>query len=113
MNKATCCTVPASTGRCISTKAADGEAHPSSGKQRRFVLAKLSMPTLILALLPKCPACFAAYLAMGTGISLSVAAASVLRSTLVAVCVTALVVALGSSFRAMPVKRLRFGNRLH
>ena len=38
--------------------------------------AKFSLPTLILMLLPKCPACFAAYIALGTGISVSVAAAS-------------------------------------
>jgi hypothetical protein len=35
------------------------------------------------------------------------------RSTLVAVCAAALAVALVSSFRTMPVKRLLFGNRLH
>lgn len=113
MKKATCCTVPASAGRSISTKAADGEAHPSSGRQRRFTLAKLSMPALILALLPKCPACFAAYVALGTGVSVSLAAASFLRTLLVGICMASLVWILASTFRSMLMKRLRPDDRFY
>jgi hypothetical protein len=106
MSKSSCCTVTASAARNTSIKAADGRVHPSSIRRRGFALAKCSLPTLILALLPKCPACFAAYVALGTGVSLSVAAASVLRSTLLALCVAAVVVVLVTSFREMPTKRL-------
>ncbi|HLK06462.1 MAG TPA: hypothetical protein VKV30_00910 [Candidatus Angelobacter sp.] len=110
--KSTCCSTVISPARNIANKAADGETHPSSAKRRGLALAKFSLPTLILALLPKCPACFAAYIAL-TGVSVSVADASTLRWTLVAICVAALVAALASSFRAMPKQRLLSGHRLH
>ena len=106
MNPLTCCQI-AATGAHKDAKAAGGKAHPSSAKQRGFALAKFSLPTLILAVLPKCPACFAAYVALGTGISLSVQAASLLRSTLLAICVSALVWIIASSFRSAPMSRLR------
>ena len=113
MNKATCCQIAASTERNIRNKAADGKAHPSFAKRRGFALAKCSLPTLILASLPKCPACFAAYVALGTGISLSMAAALLLRTLLIGVCVAALIWAFLSIFRTLPMNRLLPGNRIH
>jgi hypothetical protein len=91
MNKLTCCQTAASATRNIQAKAADGGVHPSSAKRRGFALAKCSLPTLILVLLPKCPACFAAYVALGTGISVSAASVSILRTLLIVLCVTSLV----------------------
>jgi len=58
-----------------------------------------------LALLPKCPACFAAYVALGTGISLSVAAASILRTLLIAICVATLVWLFASALRSVVRER--------
>ncbi|HEY4676572.1 MAG TPA: hypothetical protein VIJ01_05395 [Candidatus Angelobacter sp.] len=113
MNKSSCCTVTTSAARNTPIKAADGKAHPSSVKRRRFTLARFSLPTLILVLLPKCPACFAAYVALGTGISVSVTSASILRTLLIAICVASLVWIFASAFRSAPTNRLRPDSRLY
>ena len=111
MNKATCCTIAASTARSSATKAADGKTHPSSLVRRGFALAKCSLPAVVLALLPKCPACLVAYVALGTGVSLSVAAASFLRTLLIGICVATLVWVFVNSFRSAPMSRLLSDSR--
>jgi hypothetical protein len=102
-----------STAHTSVTKAADGNPHPSSAGRRGFALAKFSLPTLILALLPKCPACFAAYLALWTGVSISVTAASFLRTLLIGICVALLVWIFVSAFRSALMNRLRPDSRLY
>ena len=58
---------------------------------RLAVIAKWLTPSLLLVLMPKCPACLAAYIALGTGVSLSFPVAAQLRLLLMTVCITALV----------------------
>ena len=58
--------------------------------RRGLAVGRWAAPTALLAAMPKCPMCLAAYVAMGTGIGLSVTTAAYLRTTLIILCVMAL-----------------------
>jgi len=62
-----------------------GEA-PRPLARRLSGVAASAAPGLVLALLPKCPLCLAAWVAMTTGISLSSTAAAGVRGGIVAAC---------------------------
>ena len=57
---------------------------------RAIDLASWALPGTVLALLPKCPACFAAYTFLWTGIGLSMPVAAGLRWLLMVVCMASL-----------------------
>jgi hypothetical protein len=61
-----------------------------SGRWQGMALAVL--PAVGLALVPKCPLCVAAYVAMFTGVGLSLAVASTIRLAMIAVCLAWLVI---------------------
>jgi hypothetical protein len=68
--------------------------------------AKWGTPALILLLLPKCPMCVAAYVAMFTGIGLSIEAATWLRGSTLAVCLLMLTVLVTRILRGHLLQRL-------
>jgi hypothetical protein len=73
-------------------KFCSGSRVGSGSNLRRAVdLVVWIIPSAILALIPKCPMCLAAYIALWTGLGLSVAAAANLRVLLIVACVISLV----------------------
>jgi hypothetical protein len=49
-----------------------------------------ALPGAILAVLPKCPMCVVAYIALFTGMGVSVSAATYLRTGMIVLCVASL-----------------------
>jgi hypothetical protein len=47
-------------------------------------------PATMLAVMPKCPLCVAAYVALATGVGVSLSAATAMRTTLVVLCAASL-----------------------
>ena len=70
---------------CGSVGAASGTFARRCGRAAAWVL-----PASALALMPKCPACVAAYVALATGVGVSVSAAAYLRGSAIAACVVVL-----------------------
>ena len=87
------CCEATGNGRDLETagaRTAIGGPHPPSLARRCAGVAGWIVPSIILAVLPKCPACLAAYVAIGTGVGLSVSTATHLRMLLVILCIASL-----------------------
>lgn len=99
------CSCGAATGSGDRKTTTVQSTGPLTFRQRFVKGVKWLIPGITLVLLPKCPICFAAYVALGTGIGLSVTAATWLRTGLVVLCVGSLVYLVFS--RIMAYRRRR------
>jgi hypothetical protein len=75
----------------VGERIAGRDPHPPSFMRRSLDLIAKVVPVALLAVLPKCPACLAAYVALGTGIGLSLTAATYLRLSLIVACLASLI----------------------
>jgi len=71
---------PANTN--ITTQTVAAKRRPESLFKRAGRFLKPLLPAFLLAIVPKCPFCLAAYVALGTGIGLSVTGAVVFHTFL-------------------------------
>lgn len=78
--------------------AESGRKTPTWVGRIREILAWM-LPSAVLVLVPKCPACVAAHVALWTGVGLSLPTANYVRWTLLLLCVASLL--------CLTVKRLR------
>lgn len=70
----TCCSLPQSKSR-------------NTWSRRIFALLQWALPSLLLALMPKCPLCIAGYIALWTGLGISLTSAYYLRLSLITLCI--------------------------
>jgi len=98
-----CCEVGRSGSGSEPLRARTGgaDSRPAKFPRRSFDVTGWMVPAAILALLPKCPACLAAYVAIGTGVGLSISTATYLRMGLVVMCLISL-----AYLAARPTRRL-------
>jgi len=86
-----CCEgVSTCSSRTAEARVPIGDLRAPTLMRRCLDVARWIVPSGILALLPKCPACLAAYFAIGTGIGISMSTAIYLRMGLVLLCAASL-----------------------
>ena len=79
--------------------------------RRRHEFAGCMIPAGIAVLIPKCPVCLAAYIALATGVGVSISAANYLRIVLLIMCIAS--IAFFGSRHARSVLAFVSTNRSH
>ena len=88
---------------CGEKVRATGETAPRS---RKMMWTKWIVPTAVVVLIPKCPMCVAAYIALATGFSISLPVATWIRMGLLSACICAILYSSASlSLRAFQRRR--------
>jgi hypothetical protein len=82
----------ASVPNCCCHAASTPGQHPCTTRPAppRVNLTGWLLPSALLVLMPKCPACLAAYIAMATGLGISLPAAANVRVMLITLCIASL-----------------------
>jgi hypothetical protein len=75
---------------CTSSAKNSVRVGGNSFARRCHDIARWLLPAGGLVLLPKCPACLAAYVAIVTGLGISISTATYLRMLLVTICIAAI-----------------------
>jgi len=82
-----CCCRVDETGSGAKELAGKYKVRPLRTWMRRFIgMIKIVMPPLMLTLIPKCPVCLAGYIAVATGLGISITTATYLRFLLIILC---------------------------
>ena len=96
------------SARCCEETRDGGNASRSASRWRcGGEMAGWILPTATLALLPKCPACVIGYVALATGIGISLPTATYMRITLIALCLASFVFVIAMRLRALVWRRFR------
>ncbi len=91
------------TGQCCT-----GEGPSRRLARRRTGAAASMLPGAVLALLPKCPLCLAAWLTVATGVGVSAPAAARVRGLIVVFWVAAMALAAAQIIRRRALRRSPF-----
>lgn len=78
--------------RCCYESAVRDVRRSPTALQHLLRAAQWAVPGALLVVMPKCPVCLVAYVALFTGLGLSLSAAAHLRMLVLLLCVTMLVV---------------------
>jgi hypothetical protein len=87
----TCCEASASRAQGVrEARAADGGSRTRVVARRGAKASGWVLPSAVLVLMPKCPACVVVYVAVVSGVGISVPMAARLRMAVLALCVVML-----------------------
>ncbi len=100
------------TRHCCQFVTPDSDNTPMSRWRRGGEIAGWIVPSATLLLLPKCPACVVMYVALFSGVGISVAAAAHLRASLLVLCVGALLGLVLRRLRRLTSPKNRPGGRV-